>query len=510
MNKTMKTLISSVTRSRLRCGLSTLAMALCWFALSPAVKAQCPSACGSGANTAVGVSALDSVTSGINNTAVGANALTADTTGAYNVAIGSGALAKDTTGFQNMAIGAGALANNVTGNFNMGIGFRALFMNTGNRNSGVGAAALGNNTTASDNTAIGSTALANNSTGGQNTAIGSGALTANTTAGNTAIGYQALTANTTGGMASGTFLSLFSSGPNTAVGNLALGSNVDGGGNTALGYLALTSTTSGLPEAYCTAVGFEALASDTATASDDGTFNSAFGAQALLNLTTGISNTAVGALAGASLSTGSQNTFLGIEAGINVSTATGVTCLGEHVFGKNVTNTTFVAHVRGVATQNADAVNVVIDSDGQLGTVSSSRRFKHDIKPMGETSDAILALKPVTFHYKSDSTNTPQFGLIAEDVAAVNPALVVRNADGQIYTVRYDAVNAMLLNEFLKEHQTVKALKSTVEKQEAIIAQQQKGMETLVATVKVQAAQIQKVSAQLELNARTPQTVVNK
>jgi len=132
---------------------------------------------------------------------------------------------------------------------------------------------------------------------------------------------------------------------------------------------------------------------------------------------------------------------------------------------------TFIAGIRGVTTRNANAVPVVIDSDGQPGTVSSSRRFKDEIKPMNKASETILALKPVTFHYKSDSTGTPQFGLIAEEVAKVNPNLVVRDADGQIYTVRYEAVNAMLLNEFLKEHRTVQELKSTATTQEAIITQ---------------------------------------
>ena len=133
---------------------------------------------------------------------------------------------------------------------------------------------------------------------------------------------------------------------------------------------------------------------------------------------------------------------------------------------------------------------------------------------MDQTSEAILGLKPVTFHYKSDTTGTPQFGLIAEEVAEVNPDLVVRDDKGEIYSVRYDAVNAMLLNEFLKEHRkvqeqeaTVAELKTAVAKQEAIIAQQQKGMEAVTARLKEQAAQIQKVSAQLEVNRSAPQIV---
>ncbi|KAF5409402.1 MAG: Chaperone of endosialidase [Candidatus Udaeobacter sp.] len=161
---------------------------------------------------------------------------------------------------------------------------------------------------------------------------------------------------------------------------------------------------------------------------------------------------------------------------------------------------------------------MIVDSDGQLGTSNSSRRFKKDIKPMDQTSEVILALKPVTFHYKNADTkkaeNTPQFGLIAEDVAEVNPDLVVRDADGQPLTVRYDAVNAMLLNEFLKEHKKVEEQKTNITQlnakmanQAALMAQQQKGMELLTAQLKEQAAQIQKVSAQLEVNKPAPQIV---
>jgi Chaperone of endosialidase len=138
----------------------------------------------------------------------------------------------------------------------------------------------------------------------------------------------------------------------------------------------------------------------------------------------------------------------------------------------------------------ADAITVVIDSAGQLGTISSSRRLKKDVKSMDRTSEAILALQPVTFHYKTDTKGTPQFGLIAEEVAAVDPDLVVRDNKGEIYTVRYEAVNAMLLNEFLKEHRKVKD-------QEVTIAQLQSEMELLAAHLKEQDLKIEKVSAQL-------------
>jgi uncharacterized coiled-coil protein SlyX len=163
---------------------------------------------------------------------------------------------------------------------------------------------------------------------------------------------------------------------------------------------------------------------------------------------------------------------------------------------------------------------VLIDSAGQLGTISSSQRFKKDIKPMDKASEALLALKPVTFHYKSDTTGTPQFGLIAEEVAAVGPDLVVRDENGEIYTVRYDALNAMLLNEFLKEHRKVQELESTAAKQEATIielqstvAQQEKDFQVTIARQQKQiealTAGLQKVSAQLEASKPRPQVVNN-
>ena len=148
----------------------------------------------------------------------------------------------------------------------------------------------------------------------------------------------------------------------------------------------------------------------------------------------------------------------------------------------------------------------MIDSDGQLGTMSSSRRFKHEIKPMDTASQAILSLKPVTFNYKSDNTNTPQFGLIAEEVAQVNPDLVVRDDNGEIYTVRYDAVNAMLLNEFLKEHRQVEDQRHRLQEQEATLAELRKEMET---RFREQDSKIQKVSAQLEASKPAPQVVNN-
>jgi hypothetical protein len=179
---------------------------------------------------------------------------------------------------------------------------------------------------------------------------------------------------------------------------------------------------------------------------------------------------------------------------------------GEH-------NACYIASIFGQMIDPMTGTAVSVDTNGKLGTVLSARRFKHDIKPMDSASEAILALKPVTFHYKSDAKNTPCFGLIAEEVAAVNPDLIVRDKNGEILSVRYEAVNAMLLNEFLKEHKTVQEQGATITQQrkdfETAIAQQQKEIEALTATVKQQAAQIQRVSAQLELSKTAPQTVQN-
>jgi hypothetical protein len=178
-----------------------------------------------------------------------------------------------------------------------------------------------------------------------------------------------------------------------------------------------------------------------------------------------------------------------------------VICIGRDVNGVNVNGTCFIGNIRGVTTQNANALPVVIDGAGQLGTVASSERFKKDIAIMGQASEGILSLRPVTFHYKTDGENTPQFGLIAEDVAKANPALVVPDKEGKPYTVRYDAVNAMLLNEFLKEHKAFLEEQDKVQEQGATIAR-------LEQQVAVLTAGLQKVSAQLEVSKPEPQVVI--
>jgi uncharacterized coiled-coil protein SlyX len=304
-----------------------------------------------------------------------------------------------------------------------------------------------------------------------NTADGAGALTSLTFGSwNSAFGHQALNKDTTGSL-------------NTATGLRALFNNVEGNGNTANGVMALVNNTSGVN-------------------------NTAVGAQALLNNTVGSSNIAVGLRSGISVTSGVNNINIG-NAGANESNTIRI--------GTNAGHTrTFIAGIKDVVINLGDPV--YINSAGQLGSVLSSQRYKADIKPMDNASEAIFALKPVTFRYKQefDPKGVPQFGLVAEEVAKVNPDLVVPDAEGKPRSVRYEAVNAMLLNEFLKQHRkmqeqaaTIADLRSTVARQEAVIAQQQKGMEAVTARLDQQAAQIQKVSAQIDVSKPAPRTVLN-
>jgi hypothetical protein len=272
--------------------------------------------------------------------------------------------------------------------------------------------------------------------------------------GNTSLGVGALPGNTRGF-------------DNTGLGFFALHANSAGNFNTATGITALSSNTNGNNN---TANGGGALLFNTT-----GSFNTAMGDSALAENTTGHDNTAIGAQSLLGNTTGSSNVAVGRNAGQLVTMASGVTCLGAQAVGDNVSNTTWISNVYGVTPQYP-ATGVVVSANGQLGTMASSERFKKDIASMDKASDAILSLRPVTFHYRKDTGDTPQFGLIAEEVAKVNPALVLPDKEGKPYTVRYDAVNAMLLNEFLKEHRKVEQL----EKQAAALR-----------------AGLQKVSAQL-------------
>jgi hypothetical protein len=326
------------------------------------------------------------------------------------------------------------------------------------------------------NTAEGQNALFSLTTGLYNTAIGYFALDAVTTGSfNTALGAGALFANT--------------GGDNTATGAGALLSNTIGDSNTANGESALFKNSTGSAN---TAVGSEALSNNTT-----GSFNTAHGSGALFSNSSGSRNTAMGLNALSSNTTGQDNIAVGFGAGLSVITAHDTICIGNS--GVDVSNTCFISQIFGVTPALNDAVPVVIDSAGQLGTLGSARRLKKEIKPMDKASEAILALKPVTFQYKSNKTNRPEFGLIAEEVAAVNSDLVARDSNGEIYTVRYDAVNAMLLNEFLKEHYRVEQLTQDFESK---LAQQQKQIEAL-------SADLYKVNAELKASKPTKQLATN-
>ena len=259
-----------------------------------------------------------------------------------------------------------------------------------------------------------------------------------------------------------------------------------------------------------TANGFDALSNNTT-----GNGNTAHGYEALANNTTGATNTAVGADALHNVTTGSGNIALGVNAGSAITENNDVICIGAPG-PASVSDACFIGHIFGTTSSGGTAV--FINSDGRLGTQVSSRRFKEEIKPMERSSEALYALKPVTFRYKKefDPQGILQFGLVAEDVEAVNPDLVVRDKEGKVNTVHYEVINAMLLNEFLKEHRkveqqqaTITQLKSAGAKQDATISELKRGMGVLTAQLKEQAAQIQKVSAQVELDNARPQTALN-
>lgn len=359
------------------------------------------------------------------------------------------------------------------------------------RNTKTGNKALQSNTTGSDNTADGDQALFSNTVGNQSTAVGSQALFNNATAsdalGNEAVGFQALYSNTTGQ-------------GNHAFGLQALFSNIDGIRNLAAGGSALFNLSTGDSN---TAVGNAVLIN-----SDAVNFSSGLGRRALFR-SQGDQNTGLGFFAGSNLTNGTNNIFvgsvgpdsIGSESNtirIGTQTATIATIgnppIESHPFPAHTA--TFIAGIFGATT--AGGIPVYVDGNGRLGTIPSSRRFKDDIEPMDKASEAILSLRPVTFRYKTDidSKSIPQFGLVAEEVAKVNSDLVVRDGKGDIYSVRYEAVNAMLLNEFIKQHRQVVA--------------QQKQIDKLAGQLKAQAALIQKVSARVEVQEHSSQLAKNQ
>jgi hypothetical protein len=337
------------------------------------------------------------------------------------------------------------------GSYNTALGAGALAVNNGDENTATGLGALLSNTIGSNNTANGAFALFSNTTGASNLASGSFALFSNTTGDiNTAIGLGALQLNVTGFQ-------------NTANGAQALYHNTSGDNNTAMGASALYNN----------------------DVSDD---NTAVGVSALEG-NTGRRNTALGSGAGSLLTTGDNN----IDIGYNVLGLPGEANT-IRIGDTNIT-TTIIRGISGQTITNGAAVFVA--ANGQLGTMTSSKRFKEEIKPMSETSETLFSLKPVTFRYTKeiDPARTSQYGLVAEEVEEVNPDLVARDENGKPYSVRYDQVNAMLLNEFLKEHKA--------------FVEQQRTVEELKKQVAVLTIGLQKVSGQLELTNRDRQTALN-
>jgi Chaperone of endosialidase len=383
-----------------------------------------------------------------------------------NTAEGQNALLSLTTGTYNTAVGIYSVLSLTDGDFCTGVGAGTLLSNTADENTATGAGALLSNTIGEANTANGAFALFSNTIGNSNTAIGAGTLLENIAAsGNTAIGTLALANNDVVGVATAE--------SNTAVGALALLNNIGGWENTAVGDSALASNQTGYA-------------------------NVAIGNSALYANVDGAYNTVVGFRAGRDVD-GGGNIYIGDSVGGGILHENNTTRIGNHQQH---------CYIDGIYQEQPDpAANqpVMVAPNGHLVTPVSSARFKEDIKPMDNASEAILALQPVTFHYKNDANATRQFGLVAEEVARVNPDLVVPDGDGKPRSVRYEAVNAMLLNEFLKEHRRVEQLEAAMAKQkksfEANLGKQQKQIEAL-------ASGLEKVNAQLA--TASPSTVALK
>jgi hypothetical protein len=466
--------------------LSLLTLILVCFAFASQMHAvsPAPDGCYPGFTTAEGCNALNSLNTGAGNTAIGWYSLFLNSSGNYNTGVGAGALALNNAD-SNTGVGTAALLLNTTGFNNTALGTNALVYNdSGHDNNAVGAFALFNNDSGFYNNAHGAFALYNNIDGLRNDAFGDGALFENIHAGgNTAMGDGALQNNDV----TGNNLAY----DNTAVGVAALALNTDGDSNTAIGSLALVNNDTG---AVNTAVGSRALFSN-----GTGSFNTAVGRRALEANVTGINNTAIGQSAGSDID------------------GNGNVCIGQGVTGEpGVDGRTYIRNVNTLTQNFSAGVNDYVTvrlSDGRLGhtAVVSSQRYKENIKPLSAASEALYALKPVSFRLKKeyDEAQALGFGLIAEEVEKVHPALVYRNNKDQAESVRYEMVNAMLLNEFLKEHRKVQNQERRIQEQENVIAQLKKEMETVVARLKEQDSKIQRVIDQVEIGKAAPRLVAS-
>ena len=363
-----------------------------------------------------------------------------------NTADGQNALLSITSGIYNSAFGFDALLVLSDASFDTGFGAGTLLLDNGGTNTAVGAGALLNNNVASDNNAVGAFALFNN----DSDAAGSAEF-------------------------------------NNAFGRNALLNNIDGNENDSFG-------------------------DDSMFANTTGSQNTAMGDDALDGNTTGNGNVAVGKEAGNSILDGNNNVAIGHNAGIGIVSASNNIAIGVEEAGPftDFDNTCFIGSIFGeIVSDPGSQAAVFVDQFNVVGVFNSSQRYKHDIQPMDKASETLYQLKPVTFKFNSDWKGTTQYGLIAEDVAKVDPQLVSRK-DGDIVTVHYEQINSMLLNEFLKEHKKVEEQQANIAELKSTVAQQQKGMEVLTAQIKEQAAQIQKVSARLEVSKPAPKTVANK
>jgi cysteine-rich repeat protein len=368
-----------------------------------------------------------------------------------------GALAGNTTtGVGNSGVGFLALRNNTTGRHNTTVGGWSLFTNTtGDQNSAVGKSALMLNQDGDNNAAFGFQSLGSNVNGSRNVAFGSFSLGANTASSNAAFGTSSLTSNTSGTQ-------------NAAFGDGALASNTVQGNNSGFGYFSLFFNATGSRNSA-----FGAQTLDSAGIGDD---NTALGYRSLTAMTSGSGNIGVGSNSGSALTSGSNNIYIG---SIGASTESGTTRIGTAATA---------THIDGInGTTLASGTAVVVDANDQLGTLTSSMRFKQAVREMEDESRVLMELRPVRFRYReavvgSEGARIPQYGLIAEDVEEVAPELVTRDAEGRVYAVRYQLLTPMLLNE--------------LQRQERALERQREGLRR-------QAAEIERLTAWLErLEAR--------
>jgi hypothetical protein len=471
---------------------TTIFLALACFGLLPQIEAApqvapAPDGCYPGFTTAEGCNALQFLGAGAGNTGLGWYSLYLVGGGNFNTGVGAGTLVLNTAD-SNTAVGAAALLLNTTGTQNVAVGTDALVYNdSGSNNNAFGAFALFNNMDGVANNAFGTDALLENIHASDNTAVGHSALFNNDITGNNV------------------------AVDNTAVGAQALFSNSDGDSNTAVGFQALYDNDTGTQN---TAVGNSALLNN-----DFGNQNVAIGDDSLLNNVSASGNTVVGAVAGSNIVAGSFNTYIG-EAVAGAVDESHTVRIADNLPSALGVSACFIGGIVSTVQSGAGIDSVTIRlADGRLGHPVSSRRYKEEIKPMDKASEALFALQPVMFRYKKqiDPQQGLDYGLIAEDVAKVAPELAVRNGKGEIENVRYQAIYAMMLNEFLKEHRKVEEQKAAIAALKSVVALQQREFQATIAEqrkefearLQQQDAKIQTVSAQIELNKLASATLAN-